>query len=351
MFQLVCSTTLIIEFNDDSECVFIEKKKDGENMSANQFKPAWWLPNSHLQTIWPAICRFGIKNLPIERERLELPDGDFIDLDWIDRQKSGPIVLILHGFEGSIESHYSKGMLLTLNLHGWRGVFMHFRGCSGEPNRLPRGYHSGETSDLSYVMKVLLEREPNNHFAAIGYSLGGNVLLKWLGETGTQNPLNAAIAISVPFELHKAAARIQQGFSRFYQWYLVRCARGRLVEKFQKIQSTIDIAQLSEIQGLHDLDDKYTVPFHGFNSIDEYYTTASSRQYMRSIQIPTLVLHAKDDPFMTEDVIPDPKEVSQHVRLEITESGGHVGFVAGKYPWAPEYWLETRVPEFLKEYL
>src|SRR5580658_6897303 len=126
-------------------------------MGANQFKPAWWLPNSHLQTIWPALCRSDIKNLPLERERLELPDGDFIDLDWLDRQKNGPLVLILHGFEGSIASHYSKGMMLSINQQGWRGVFMHFRGCSGEPNRLARGYHSGETTDVNYVMKVLLK--------------------------------------------------------------------------------------------------------------------------------------------------------------------------------------------------
>jgi predicted alpha/beta-fold hydrolase len=320
-------------------------------MSANQFKPAWWLPNSHLQTIWPALCRSDIKNLPLERERLELPDGDFIDLDWLDRQKNGPIVLILHGFEGSIDSHYSKGMLQTINQRGWRGVFMHFRGCSGEPNRLPRGYHSGETSDLNYVMKVLLARESATYFAAIGYSLGGNVLLKWLGETGKENPLKAAIAISVPFELHKAAERIQQGFSRFYQWYLVKCARDRLVDKFQKIHSPIDTSRLSEIEDMHDLDDQYTVPMHGFSSVDEYYKTASSRQYLHSIQVPTLILHAKDDPFMTEDVIPDPQELSPFVELEITESGGHVGFVTGKYPWAPEYWLEKRVPDFLKVYL
>src|SRR5580704_6495536 len=168
-------------------------------MSGNEFKPAWWLPNSHLQTLWPAIFRSNIKKVALERERLELPDGDFIDLDWLDRQKTGPLILILHGFEGSIESHYAKGMLCSINQQGWRGVFMHFRGCSGEPNRLPRGYHSGETNDLHYVIQILQQREPDIDLAAIGYSLGGNVLLKWLGETGLENPLKAAIAISVPF--------------------------------------------------------------------------------------------------------------------------------------------------------
>ncbi len=320
-------------------------------MNENQFKPAWWLPSSHLQTIWPALTRANIKNLPLERERLELPDGDFIDLDWLDRLKTGPIVLVLHGFEGSIESHYAKGMLQAIHQHGWRSVFMHFRGCSGEPNRLQRGYHSGDTNDVNYVIKKLLAREPHTHFSAIGYSLGGNVLLKWLGETAQHNPLKAAIAISVPFELHKAAEHIQQGFSRFYQWYLVRCARDRLVQKFKKIPSPIDLARLSEVQDIREFDDQYTVPLHGFSSVDEYYSTCSSRQYLRYIQVPTLLLNAKDDPFMTEDVIPGMNELSKFVKLEVTETGGHVGFVAGKYPWAPEYWLEKRVPEFLEKYL
>ena len=151
-------------------------------MSDNQFKPAWWLPNSHLQTLWPPIFRRNIKDLQLERERLELPDGDFIDLDWVSRQKQGPLVLILHGLEGSIESHYAKGMLQTVTQYGWRGVFMHFRGCSGEPNRLARSYHSGETGDIDYVISLLRDREPNLILAAVGFSLGGNVLLKWLGE-------------------------------------------------------------------------------------------------------------------------------------------------------------------------
>ncbi len=321
-------------------------------MSKQDFKPAWWLLNSHLQTLWPAIFRHEIKNLSLERERIELPDRDFIDLTWIGKEKSSaPTVLILHGFEGSLESHYAKGMLHTISQQGWRGVFMHFRGCSGEPNRLPRGYHSGDTGDVDFIIRMLLARESTLSLAVIGYSLGGNILLKWLGETGEKNPLKAAIAISVPFELHKAADRIQQGFSRFYQWYLLKCVCERLQHKFQHIPSSIDPSSLSRIQTIRDFDDKYTVPLHGFRSVDEYYKTTSSRQYLQNIQVPTLVLHAKDDPFMTEDVIPNDSELSPFVKLEVTEYGGHVGFVAGKYPWRPRYWLEERVPSFLCDYL
>ncbi len=320
-------------------------------MNNNHFKPAWWLPNSHLQTIWPVLTRSDIKHLCLERERIELPDGDFIDLDWLGKNNTGPIVLILHGFEGNITSHYAKGMLLAVHQQGWRGVFMHFRGCSGEPNRLPRGYHSGDTRDIAFIINLLHKRESDVPMAAIGYSLGGNILLKWLGETKGKNPLKAATAISVPFELHKAAQRLSSGFSRFYQWYLIKCARDRLMHKFTQVTVPIDTQQFSDVHNMHEFDDAYTVPLFGFSSVDEYYLSASSRHYLCNIKVPTLVVHAKDDPFMTEDIIPTQSEVSNAVTLEVTEAGGHVGFVSGRYPWRPHYWLEERVPEYLKEFL
>jgi len=320
-------------------------------MSKKKFKPAWWLPNAHLQTIWPALVRRAIKNLILERERLELPDGDFIDLDWVGRDQKGPLILVLHGLEGSIESHYSKGILLAIQQQGWRGLFMHFRGCSEEPNRLPRSYHSGDTKDLAFLIQTLRKREPGIHLAAIGYSLGGNVLLKWLGETGKENPLKAAIAISVPFELQKASHRIQRGFSRFYQWYFLKCLRERLEYKFKKVNPNIDISHLNRVQTMMDFDDKLTAPLHGFSGAEEYYSLSSSRQYLREIRVPTLIVHAKDDPFMSEDVIPESMELSAYVQFELTDAGGHVGFVSGKYPWKPEYWLEQRIPGFLAQYL
>lgn len=317
-------------------------------MNQQQFKPAWWLKNSHLQTIWPVLARKSVKDLPLERERLELPDGDFLDLEWLGRSQIGqPLVIVLHGFEGSIESHYAKTMLRELQGQGWRSVFMHFRGCSGEPNRLARGYHSGETADLAFLAGALRQREPNTPMAAIGYSLGGNVLLKWLGETGEANPLKAAIAISVPFELHKAAERIQTGFSRFYQWYFLKCLRRRLTDKFKCVQSPIDLAVLGGAHTIRDFDNAYTAPLHGFQNADHYYTVSSSRQYLKHIAVPTLLVHAKDDPFMTADVLPEAHELSPTVTLEVSETGGHVGFVTGRYPWRPEYWLDKRVPAFL----
>lgn len=321
--------------------------------SSNEFKPAWWLRNSHLQTIWPAILRRRIK-VDLVRERFELPDGDFIDLDWMNRDKDGPIIIVLPGLEGSINSHYARSMLRSFSLAGWRGVFMHYRGLSGEDNRLSKGYHSGDTNDLGYLVKSLMERFPNTQLAAIGFSLGGNVLLKWLGETGWQNPLKAAIAVSVPFELHKAAKRIQQGFSRFYQWYFIRILRSRLSKKFKNTTTPLEQSifyNIFKISTMVDFDDKITAPLHGFSGVDEYYSIASSRQYLSRIHIPTLLLHSKDDPFMSEDVIPEPHELSPEVKLEVTDTGGHVGFVYGKYPWSPKYWLEDRAPQFFKNYL
>src|SRR6185437_406987 len=196
-------------------------------MNTSPFKPAWWLSNPHLQTLWPTLCRQPIKNLSLRRERFELHDGDFLDLDWSDGG-TGPIILILHGFEGSIKSPYAKGMLQAIHNKKWRGVFMHFRSCSEEYNRLPRIYHSGETNDVTTVVTELKNREPSTPIAAIGFSLGGNVLLKWLGETGHANPLTAAVAISVPFELQKAANRINKGFSRVYQWHLLKSIRNKV---------------------------------------------------------------------------------------------------------------------------
>lgn len=318
-------------------------------MEENVFKPAWWLRNPHLQTVWPLLCRRRIKNLPLGHERFELPDGDFVDLNWVG-QGTGPIVLILHGYEGSIESHYAKGMLRAIQENGWRGVFMHFRGCSGEPNRLPRSYHAGETNDVDLVMRALVEREPNTPFAAVGFSLGGNVLLKWLGETGKNNPLIAAVAISVPYELRNAAARIQRGFSRLYQWYFLKSLNERLAVKFKAHPPQIEIPDLSKLRSVKDFDDKITAPLHGFDSGDHYYDETSCRKYLNGIQVPTLMVSSKDDPMMTKDVIPELHELSAKIKLEVTAGGGHVGFVTGKLPWRPKYWLEQRVPEFLRQH-
>lgn len=306
----------------------------------NQFKPAWWLPGPHLQTLWAALARRKIK-LPIRNERLELPDGDFLDLAWVGNG-SGPRVLILHGLNGNINSPYARGILQAINNRGWRGVFMHFRGCSAEPNRLPHGYHSGETGDLQTVISELIRREPSSLLFAVGYSLGGNVLLKWLGEmgeSGQENPLKAAVAVSIPFELAKTAEHLKKGFSRVYQWRLLRELSAYQNRKFKNMPKSF--------RTFWEFDNAVTAPLHGFKNADDYYEKSSSRQYLAKIKIPTLILHARNDPFTTLSALPEAHEISKTISLELSEHGGHVGFISGKYPWKPVYWLEHRIMDYL----
>lgn len=310
------------------------------------FKPAWWLSSGHLQTLWPTV--FRRRPWPrLRRERLELPDGDFLDLDWT-LGGDGPRVVVLHGLEGSSGSPYARGMLQAVHDAGWRGVLMHFRGCSGVPNRLTRSYHSGETVDLDTVISILRRREPDGPIAVIGYSLGGNVLLKWLGERGADADVAAAVAISVPFLLNLCAERLERGVSRLYQWWLLRALRASVRTKFRPGEAPIDLDELDAWRTFRTFDDRVTAPLHGFAGVDDYYRRASARQYLSGIRIPTLIVHARDDPFMSEGVIPAAQELSTSTVFELSHQGGHVGFVSGTLPWKPDYWLERRVPSFLK---
>jgi uncharacterized protein len=275
-----------------------------------------------------------------------LPDGDFVDIDWTTRT-SGPIVILLHGLQGSSRSRYARGLLRAVHNAGWRGALIHFRGCSGEPNRLARAYHSGETGDLDYIVQLLIKREPTAPIGAVGVSLGGNVLLKWLGENGARAPIAAAVAISVPLLLDRAADKMARGFSRIYQWDLLRALRMALDTKRQQVTMQLAIEDLRDLRTLREFDNHVTAPLHGFRDADHYYRASSSRQYMRHIGVPTLLIQARNDPFMTPDVIPSPEEVAPCVTLDVHDSGGHVGFVMGSVPWRARYWLEERVPEFL----
>lgn len=316
----------------------------------SQFIPAWWLPGPHLQTLWPVLCRRQ-PQIIIRREHLELSDGDFLDLDWSDGE-DGPIVVILHGLEGSSTSGYIRGLLATLATRGWRAVVMHFRGCSGTPNRLARSYNAGDTGDLATVITTLRQRDPTTSIACVGYSLGGNVLLKWLGETGKVAPLQAAVAVAVPFLLDTAARRMKHGFSRLYQAYLLNRLRTSYRRKFSHWRAPpFPLEKLSQLTDFYAFDDQITAPLHGYSGVHDYYARASCRPYLKDIAIPTLILHARDDPFMLPDAIPDATELSESVILELSRHGGHVGFVSGPTPWQPTYWLEQRIPAFLEKQL
>lgn len=328
----------------------IEIGSNPGSVVTSSFKPAWWLPGPHVQTLFPFILG---RHLPVStrRERLTLPDGDFLDLDWaVEAPEKAPLVLILHGLEGSLRSHYAGGLMRSLNLAGLRAVLMHFRGCSGEPNRLARSYHSGETGDLDWVVRLLRRREPETALAAVGFSLGGNVLLKWLGETGAQADLQAAVAVSVPFDLAIAADRLEHGLSRLYQAYLLHKLRRSLRAKQARVELPFEVPNLGQLDSFRRFDHAVTAPLHGFAGVDDYYARASSRPFLSRIARPTLILQALDDPFMTPAIVPSPQELAPLVRLELSAKGGHVGFISGR-PFHPEYWLEQRIPAYLGDQL
>jgi len=323
------------------------------------FKPAWWLNNAHLQTLYPALMRKMSPPPGSRRERLITPDNDFIDIDWCG-EGNQPLIILLHGLTGSSQSGYIKGLQIALLTEGFRSVALNFRGCSGEYNRSARCYHSGETEDINFLYQTLRQREPETPFAAVGFSLGGNVLLKWLGEQGNKLSLFAAIAVSVPLVLSACATKLDNGFSKIYRENLLRelkhhvLAKQRHLEKLGKLKEACKIEQLGDlsyIKSFWQYDDRVVARLHGFKNVQDYYQRSSSRQFLKSIEITTLLIQALDDPFMTEEVLPDLDELSSSIHLEITQGGGHVGFVAGEIPFKPDYWLEQRIPEFLKQHL
>jgi len=313
-------------------------------MAKAEFRPAWWLRSPHLQTLWPVFFKKRHK-LDLLTEQVEPDDGDFIDLCW-SKKESERTVLILHGLEGDINSHYINGIIYQCERAGYRPVLMHFRGCSGRVNRLPRAYHSGETGDLEYIAAHIQKVTGNYPYAAIGFSLGGNVLLKWLGETSDNNQLKKAVAVSVPFRLHDAAKRLQKGVSRIYRGHLLRSLRKSYIDKFKKIKSPLDV-DVNQLKSFWDYDDKVTAPLHGFKGAQDYYDRCSSLQYLGAIKVPTRIIHSLDDPFMFYTTAPENNKLSVQVDLLLTTGGGHVGFVAGAFPLSPVYWSEERIVEFI----
>lgn len=316
-------------------------------MNASTFQPAWWLPTAHLQTIWPALFRRQ-PDIEVTRERVELADGDFLDLDWYGNLID-PLVLINHGLEGSINSHYALPLMNALNKSGFASVFMHFRNCSEEPNRLARAYHSGETGDVQSIIQHIFETHQREVFAAIGFSLGGNALLKWLGESGESNPLKCAAAVSVPFLLADSAKKLQSGFSKLYEWHLLRALKQSYRKKFGIIDSPLNV-NIETLNSFWEFDNEVTAPLHGFDGVDDYYQISSCRQYLNNIQIPTAIIHSSDDPFMYPGSIPNDDELSRYVEMNISNYGGHVGFVSGTSPWKATYWHEEVICSFLKKH-
>lgn len=320
----------------------------------SEFKPAWWLPEGHSQTLWRKFS--PVKPVSHRRQRVELDDGDYIDLDWtaIDPRDSNnkTIVFLLHGLCGCSRSSYILAMQALLNTQGIASVAMNFRGCSGELNRLARAYHSGVSEDVDEVFNKLVLEYPDNNFVFVGYSLGANVLLKWLGETEAHPNIRKAVAVSTPFSLEYCSQAMLSGASRIYGQYFVR----RLTRDFRLKQQQLralapseaeriaGLGDASKIASIWEFDDRITAPLHGFEGAVDYYRRCSSSGFLGSIAVDTLLIQSENDPMIPPAALPTPDMLSASTRLLLSSKGGHVGFVSSR----PGNWLEQRILNFMQ---
>ncbi|WP_026029227.1 hydrolase [Aliivibrio fischeri] len=320
----------------------------------DNFTPATGLSNAHIQTLLPRFLRRS----PLFNaywQRLELPDSDFVDLAWSENpNKAGekPLFILFHGLEGSFDSPYANGLLAAAKEQGWLGVMMHFRGCSDVPNRLVRAYHSGETEDARFFIEMLGARFPNQEKVATGISLGGNMLVNYLAKYQNDTLLNAATVISAPLDLGACSERIQQGFSRLYQGYLLGSLKNNSIKKLNASRKEIVGLNKEMIKAIPDLitfDNLITAPMHGYAHAQDYYQQCSGLQFLDRIDIPTRIIHSKDDPFMTNAVIPT-HPLPNCVHYQLTEHGGHVGFINGSIT-KPNFWLESTVNHWFQKIL
>ena len=302
------------------------------------FAPAW-LPGGHAQTIWPLVIKGPLPRY--RRERWDTPDGDFIDLDWVSGRPDAPCVALFHGLEGSSRSHYARRLMHAVERRGWHGVVVHFRGCSGEPNRLPRAYHSGDSQEIDWVLRRLHERGYPALFAA-GVSLGGNALLKWLAEQGdlASGIVNAAAAVSAPLDLAAANVALSSGFNLVYAKHFLRTLIPAALAKERLFPGRIDVGRVKAARTLRDFDDAATAPLHGFHGADDYYARSSAGPLLGTVQTPTLLLNAANDPFLPLAALPQRATMPAALTFEVPQHGGHVGFVHGNLPgridWLPQ---------------
>ena len=320
---------------------------------ASEFKPAWWLKNRHAQTIYSSLPLSRAPKPNLTRVNLELPDGDVTVVDWMadgpEAASGAPILIILHGLEGSSESTYARMLLQAAGDHGWRAAVLHFRDCGDYRNRLPRRYHAGETNDIRFFLESLRSGGHDGPMVAAGFSLGGNVLLKYLGEKGVSSALDAAVAVSVPLSLHDSANALSSGLSRIYQYYLIKKMKNAIRRKFNRHTAAFDWHRAMAAKTFAEFDDAVTAPLHGFAGKDEYYDRCSSGGFLENIGISTLIINALDDPFMTPDAIPTPAGLPSCLQIEVAAFGGHIGFINGGYPWRPSYYLPDRIVNFLDD--
>ncbi len=315
-----------------------------------------WLPGGNLQTLYPALLAPRPRVI-WRRERWNTPDGDFIDLDWTQNQDSGlriedtetPLVVLFHGLEGSSRSHYARALMHAIMQRGWQGVVVHFRGCSGELNRLPRAYHSGDSGEIDWVLRRMQALHPGRNRYAAGVSLGGNALLKWLGEQGdaAHEVVRRAAAISAPVDLHAAGDALERGFNMLYTKNFLTTMKRTSLARLRLHPGLFDAQHMLAARTLREFDDRVTAPLHGFRGVDDYYTRASSKPWLARITVPTLLLNARNDPFLPGAALPALHGLSAAVTAAFPDEGGHVGFpgAAGTLSWLPQVTLGFLHPQ------
>lgn len=327
------------------------KRNDNEEKKAAQellkkYLPPFFLFNPHLETIFPALLRRVIL-APYKRERITTPDDDFLDLDWLQKD-SDKVAVISHGLEGSSQRPYIKGMAKALHHNGYDVLAWNFRGCSGEMNRQRRFYHSGATDDLDTVIDHVLALRRYRSIFLVGFSLGGNITLKYLGERQVSKFIRKAVVFSVPMDLMTSCIKISSPANRIYSDRFVRSLKNKVRIK-ARARDDLDTSKLSQIKTLTEFDDCYTAPLHGFENARHYYEQCSSIRFVKDIKTPTLIINTLNDPFLSEECFPVAMlEGHPHVQLEILSRGGHVGFT--QFNKNGLYWSEQRALEFLSEF-
>lgn len=308
-----------------------------------------WLPGGHLQTIYAYYLK-QTANFTYRRERWETPDCDFIDLDWLESSSPDSNLLALfHGLEGCSRSHYAVSVMNQLHREGWSGVVPHFRGCGGEINRLPRGYYAGDSVELDWILRRLKREQPRSRLHVVGISMGGNDLLKWLGQQGDAalDVVHRAVAVSAPVDLQIAAHQLDHGCNKLiYTRNFLSAMKSKVLKKIAAHDLDLDSRAVRATSTFREIDSLYTAPIHGFKDADDYWIRSSSRPWLRHIKVPTLLINARNDPFFPGHALPKRGEVAEAVSLEYPASGGHLGFVSGRFPGELN-WLSRRVLNFL----
>jgi len=330
-----------------------EGERDDDGRMTTSFQPAWWCRGRHAQTLWGALFR-PIPPVPLRRERWETPDGDFLDVDRVEGTPGAPVLIVLHGLEGSSRSKQVLGFMTAAYRAGWEAVGINFRSCSGESNRLRRAYHGGDSTELSWVIDRLIAQNPARTVGCIGVSLGGNILLKYLGELGARVPqqVRAASAISTPFDLGIAVRYMERGMSQLYMRNLVRRLKEKTFAKLARYPDLVDPARLGAVRTLAEFDHLVTGPLHGFPDGQTYWRASSSASRLSTIRRPTLLINAEDDPFFPAEALPT-RAVGENpaLRAAFVQDGGHAGFLSGVWPGRPVPWAENRTMAFLQDYL